>query len=244
MLILTSATLPPASLTVFSRIGASCLHGAAPGRPEVDDHRRLLRRLDHVGGEALGRRVLRLRGAAGRLANEGIHTRMPPGWRGFGWARATWQACTGPCKPAPGAGDGCSAIGGSAYSPAGAARRSVSSRAGVQGVEGSPGDLLRRGPDLRQVPHHGGAARVALDHILVVGPVRRGAAVVVEDAVDHRDAVQTAEITRTPALGLGRPARVGARLGPVRAARPSSYRTHTRHHLLGRAQPRATLAPA
>ena len=71
------------------------LAGAAPGRPEVDDHRRLLRRLDHVGGKALGRRVLRLRGAAGRLANEGYPYPHAPGWRGFGWARATWQLAPG-----------------------------------------------------------------------------------------------------------------------------------------------------
>ena len=123
------------------------LAGAAPGRPEIDDHRRLLRRLDHVGGEALGRRVLRLRRAAGRLANEGIHTRMLPagedsiGQNVHGSLHRALQAC-------PRAGTelrfelcpllrlrfGCYSVG--------VTRRSVSSRASglLQGVRGDPRD--------------------------------------------------------------------------------------------------------
>ena len=91
------------------------LAGAAPGRPEIDDHRRLLRRLDHVGGEALSGRVLWLRRATGRLANEGIHTRMLPagedsvGQNLHGSLQRALQACPRPGFARPRAGRDCPA---------------------------------------------------------------------------------------------------------------------------------------
>ena len=58
MFILTSLTLPLAARTTFSRTGRELLARAAPGRPEIDQHRLALRFLDHVLHEGLGRRVL------------------------------------------------------------------------------------------------------------------------------------------------------------------------------------------
>ena len=115
----------------------------------------------------------------------------------------------------------------SGVSHCGAAQRIEQGR--VQGVEGAAGDFLRCRPDLGQVRHHGRAAGAALDDVLVVGPVRRLAAVVVEDPVDQRDTAQPAEVALAPALRLAAPAGIGSGLGPMGCCRPpSSRRTRTR----------------
>ena len=48
------------------------LAGAAPGRPEVDQHRLVARFLDDVGGKARGRRVLDRRGGRGGTVWRGL----------------------------------------------------------------------------------------------------------------------------------------------------------------------------
>ena len=66
--ILTSCTLPLASVTAASSIGPSVLHGPHHGRPEIDDHRHLLRGLDDIGHEASPRSTSLIRSAAAGAA--------------------------------------------------------------------------------------------------------------------------------------------------------------------------------
>ena len=60
---------------------AQGLAGAAPGRPEIHDHRHLAAGLQHVGGEGGEAGILDIRaGAAGRRILGGLEvTGMPPG---------------------------------------------------------------------------------------------------------------------------------------------------------------------
>ena len=58
MFILTSRTLPPAAATAFSMHRGELLAGAAPRRPEIDQHRLLHRFVDDVLAEGLGGGVL------------------------------------------------------------------------------------------------------------------------------------------------------------------------------------------
>ncbi len=66
--IFTIFTAPLFSSTTFSSSGAERAARPAPGRPEVDDDGRRLRRLDHVGHEGLVGAVddVRALGSAGR----------------------------------------------------------------------------------------------------------------------------------------------------------------------------------